>query len=123
VHVVCDPYADPAPLLDAHRPAVVLAEASDSPLVDALLAAAPPPRAAIWRGEPPAGQDLAWDVLMRAGRTDPAPVAEVAVGAEAFVVGDRTLTVGEVLEDDGTDWPLDAVVTLLDGGLFLLAMP
>ena len=28
-------------------------------------------------------------MLMRAGRTDPAPAAEVPVTAEAFVIGDR----------------------------------
>ena len=60
---------------------------------------------------------------MRAGRTDPAPCAEVPIGALAFVTGDQTLTVGQVLEDDGTDWPLDPIVNLLAGGTVMLAMP
>jgi propionyl-CoA synthetase len=123
VHVGSEPYDDPAPLLEAHRPAVVLAEGVDSMLVEALEMASTPPPVTIWRGDLPEGQDLEWDVLMRAGRTDPAPVAEVAVTAEAFVIGDRSLTVAEVLDDDGSAWPLDAVLTLLDGGTVLLSMP
>ena len=51
------------------------------------------PDAVVWRGDLPEGHDLEWDVLMRAGRTDPAPTAEVPVTAEAFVIGDRTITV------------------------------
>ena len=31
------------------------------------------PTQSIWRGDLPDGHDLEWDVLMRAGRTDPAP--------------------------------------------------
>jgi hypothetical protein len=46
------------------------------------------------------GDELEWDVLLRAGRTDPAPCLEVA---------DE-----QVLAGDG--WPYDAVATLLAGG-------
>jgi len=123
VHVISDPYADPAELLATHRPAVVLADGSDASLVEALAAATDPPRATIWRGEVPDGHDLEWDVLMRAGRTDPAPTAEMPATAEAFVLGDRTVTIAEALTDDGSAWPLDAIGTLLAGGTVLLSMP
>jgi propionyl-CoA synthetase len=123
LHVVTEPYDDPVASLAHHRPAVVLAEGSDPMLAEALAAADTPPRAALWRGDPPAGHDLEWDVLLRAGRTDPAPCAEVPVTAAAFVVGDRGVTLGQVLEDDGIDWPLDALVTLLGGGVVLLSLP
>jgi propionyl-CoA synthetase len=123
LHVVSEPYADPAASLADHRPAVVLAEGSDQMLADALAAADNPPRAAIWRGDLPQGHELEWDVLLRAGRTDPAPCAEVPVTDAAFVIGDRTVTLGQVLEDDGIEWPLDALVTLLDGGVVLLSVP
>ena len=40
------------------------------------------------------------------------------------MIGDRTLTVGEALEDDGSGpWPLDAIGTLVAGGTVLLSMP
>ena len=123
VHVVSEPYDDPAAPLATHRPAVVLAEGSDSRLADALAAAGSPPDAVVWRGNLPEGHDLEWDVVLRAGRTDPAPVAEVPVSAEAFVIGDRTISVGEALDDDTGPWPLDAIGTLVSGGTFLLAMP
>jgi acyl-CoA synthetase (AMP-forming)/AMP-acid ligase II len=123
VHVISDPYADPVAALATHRPAVALAEGSDSRLVDALAAATEHPRATIWRGDPPDGQDLEWDVLMRAGRTDPAPTAEVPASAEAFVLGNRTVTVAQALDDDDSAWPLDAIGTLLGGGTVLLSMP
>jgi propionyl-CoA synthetase len=123
VHVISDPYADPVALLATHRPAVALADASDVALVSALAAATDPPRATIWRGQPPDGHELEWDVLMRAGRTDPAPTAEVPATAEAFVLGDRILTLAQTLTDDGGDWPLDAIGTLLAGGTVLLSMP
>ena len=39
------------------------------------------------------------------------------------MIGDRTLTVGEALEDDGSGpWPLDAIGTLVAGGTVLLSM-
>jgi propionyl-CoA synthetase len=124
LHVVSEPYDDPAPTLASHRPAVVLAEGSDSMLADALATAGSPPDAAVWRGDVPAGHDLEWDVLMRAGRTDPAPVAEVPTTADAFVLGDRSITVGGALEDDGSGpWPLDAIGTLIAGGTVLLSLP
>jgi propionyl-CoA synthetase len=123
LHVVCEPYDDPAPQLTTRRPAVVLAEGSDAMLADALAAAGARPDAVIWRGELPEGHDLEWDVLMRAGRTDPAPVAVVPVTADAFVIGDRTISVGEALQDDSGTWPLDAIGTLVAGGTVLLTMP
>ena len=121
------PYDDPAAPLATHRPAVVLAEGSDSMLADALASTGSRPDAVVWRGDLPEGHDLGWEVLMRAGRTDPAPTAEVAVTAEAFVIGDRTITVREALEDDTgprpLDWPLDAIGTLVSGGVVLLSLP
>ena len=123
LHVGSEPYDDPAALLETHRPGVVVAEGSDAMLAEALAAARTPPRAAIWRGEPPDGHELEWDVLMRAGRTDPAPAVEVPVTADAFMVGDRTVTVGEAMEDDRGAWPLDAIATLVGGGTILLALP
>jgi propionyl-CoA synthetase len=123
LHVVSEPYDDPAEPLATHRPAVVLAEGSDSMLADALATSGAPPDAAIWRGYLPEGHDLEWDVLMRAGRTDPAPTAEVPVSSEAFVIGDRTVTVREALEDDAGAWPLDAIGTLVAGGTVLLSTP
>jgi acyl-CoA synthetase (AMP-forming)/AMP-acid ligase II len=123
VHVLVEEYDDPVAPLAAHRPVVVLAEGRDAALVTALAASAERPRATVWRGDVPDGHDLEWDVLMRAGRTDPAAVVAVPVSAGAFVVGDRTLTVGEVLEGGETTWPLDALGTLLEGGLLMLSLP
>ena len=123
VHVVSEPYDDPAAALATHRPAVVLAEGTDSPLADALAAAGSRPDAVVWRGDLPDGHDLEWDVLMRAGRTDPAPAAEVPVSSAAFVIGDRAVSVGEALQDDGSGpWPIDAIGTLVAGGTVLLSM-
>ncbi len=62
-----------------------------------------------------APDDLDWDVLLRAGRTDPAPCAVVSAAAPALVDGGRTLSTTEVLER-GTGWPYDALATLLGGG-------
>jgi hypothetical protein len=62
-------------------------------------------------------------VVLRAGRTDPAPSAELPVTADAYVVGDRTITVAEALQDDGSAWPLDAIGTLVAGGTVMLAIP
>jgi hypothetical protein len=61
------------------------------------------------------GDELDWDVVLRAGRTDPAPCAEVPVVAPALLVDGRTLSVGDLLAG-GTDWPYDALTTLLAGG-------
>jgi hypothetical protein len=60
-------------------------------------------------------EDLDWDVLLRAGRTDPAPCAEVSAAAPALVTDGRTLSTTEVLERS-TGWPYDALATLLGGG-------
>jgi hypothetical protein len=81
------------------------------------------PRAPEAPGTKELTEDLDWDLLMRAGRTDPAPVVEVPVTAPAFVVEGRPLTVGEVLEGADGSWPLDALATLLDGGIVLLSLP
>jgi acyl-CoA synthetase (AMP-forming)/AMP-acid ligase II len=123
VHVLCERYDDPVGPLAAHRPAVVLAQGSDSQLAEALRTSGVGTRAAVWTGDLPDGQELQWDVVLRAGRTDPAPSAEVPLAADAFVVGDRTLTVGQALADDGTAWPLDAIGTLVAGGTLVLALP
>ncbi len=61
------------------------------------------------------GDELDWDVLLRAGRTDPAPCAEVPVGAPALVIEGCTLTAGD-LPAGGTGWPHDALATLFAGG-------
>ena len=71
--------------------------------------------AVIRRGGAPGPDDLDWDVLLRAGRTDPAPCAEVPVSAPALVIDARTLTTGDLLAG-GTGWPYDALATLLAGG-------
>jgi propionyl-CoA synthetase len=123
VHVGVEEYADPVAPLATHRPVVVVAEGTDTTLAAALAATRDAPGAAIWRGQPPERHDLEWDVLMRAGRVDPAPVVEVAASADAFVVGGRVLTVAQVLEDDGVDWPLDALLSLVDGALVMLSLP
>jgi hypothetical protein len=70
----------------------------------------------IRRGADPASDDLDWDVLLRAGRTDPAPCAEVPVTAPALVLDGRTLTTGDLLAGV-TGWPYDVLATLLAGGM------
>ncbi len=123
VHVISDPYADPvAPSRPTARRwrwprARTRGSSTRSPQPRSPRA----PRSG--EGDLPGGHDLEWDVLMRAGRTDPAPTAELPATAEAFVLGDRTVTVAEALEDDGSAWPLDAIGTLLAGGTVLLSMP
>jgi propionyl-CoA synthetase len=122
VHVGSEAYADAAAPLAAHRPAVVLAEGPDALLAEALRGSGHGTRAAVWTGDLPDGQELRWDVVMRAGRTDPAPSAEVPVTAEAFVIDDRTVTVEQALAGESA-WPLDAIGTLVAGGMVLLAIP
>jgi hypothetical protein len=73
------------------------------------------PGGVIRRGGAPSPDDLDWDVLLRAGRTDPAPCAEVFAAAPALVSDGRTLSTTEVLERS-TGWPYDALATLLGGG-------
>ena len=73
------------------------------------------PGGVIRRGGASAPDDLDWDVLLRAGRTDPAPCAEVAAAAPALVADGRTLSTTEILERS-TGWPYDALATLLGGG-------
>ncbi len=64
--------------------------------------------------------DLDWDVLLRAGRTDPAPCAEVSAGSPALVVGGRSHLLSDVVAHRATDrsgsWELDALATLSAGG-------
>jgi hypothetical protein len=66
------------------------------------------------------GDELDWDVLLRAGRTDPAPCAEVFVTAPALVVDGVPVSTGDLLAG-GTGWPYDALATLLAGGTVTLA--
>jgi hypothetical protein len=61
------------------------------------------------------GDELDWDVVLRAGRTDPAPCAEVPVDAPALVLAGDTITTGDLVAG-GTGWPYDALATLLAGG-------
>ena len=58
------------------------------------------------------GDELDWAVLLRAGRTDPAPCAEVPVDAPALVVDGVPVTTGDLLAG-GTGWPYDVLATLL----------
>jgi hypothetical protein len=60
------------------------------------------------------GDELDWDVVLRAGRTDPAPCAEVGVDAPAIEADGRTVSTGELLESS-TGWPYDALARLLAG--------
>ncbi len=60
------------------------------------------------------GDELDWDVVLRAGRTDPAPCAEVRVDAPAIEADGRTVSTGELLESS-TGWPYDALARLLAG--------
>ena len=122
VHVGSERYDEPAAALAAHGPVVVLAEGADVLAQEALAVETTTP-ATIWTGEVPAGQDLEWGVLMRAGRTDPAPSAEVLATAPAFVVGERAVSLIEALADESAAWPLDAIATLVAGGTVLLALP
>jgi hypothetical protein len=73
------------------------------------------PGGVIRRGGASSPDDLDWDVVLRAGRTDPAPCAEVPASAPALVADGRTLSTTEVLERS-TGWPYDALATLLGGG-------
>jgi hypothetical protein len=61
------------------------------------------------------GDELDWAVLLRAGRTDPAPCAEVPVDAPALVLDGVPVSTGDLLAG-GTGWPYDALTTLLGGG-------
>ena len=83
VVVALDP-EDPAPLLAAHRPELVLTSRRLDLSVHA-------PAAVLLHG--PAVEvetrDLAWDLALRAGRTDPAPCAPVAPGDPAYIGADE----------------------------------
>jgi hypothetical protein len=69
-----------------------------------------------------AGEELCvedWGLLMRAGRTDPAPCAEVPASAPAYSSGGQAWTVLEVLTQvptAGPAWPIEAVRRLVTGG-------
>lgn len=63
------------------------------------------PAAVLYRGPEPTDPEVevAWDVAMKAGRTDPAPAERETSGtpveeATAYVVGDRAVLLGEVPE-------------------------
>jgi hypothetical protein len=66
------------------------------------------------------GDELDWDVLLRAGRTDPAPCAEVPLDAPALVADGRTVSTREVLEG-GDGWPYGALDALLAGRTVTMA--
>ena len=66
------------------------------------------------------GDELDWDVVLRAGRTDPAPCAEVPAGAPALVVDGRRISTEELLTVR-VGRPYDALATLLAGGTVTLA--
>ena len=78
--------------------------------------------AVIRRSGESAPDDLDWDVLLRAGRTDPAPCAEVLATAPALVVDGRTFSTTDVLERS-TGWPYAVLATLVAGGTVLLSLP
>jgi hypothetical protein len=65
------------------------------------------------------GEDLPWDVAMRAGRTDPAGCADVPGDALLARHGDDTLTVlGALGASDDQNLPMPAGATLVEvGGL------
>ena len=73
------------------------------------------PGGVVTRGGASSPDHLDWDVVLRAGRTDPAPCAEVAATAPALVADGRTLSTTEILERS-TGWPYAALATLLGGG-------
>ena len=103
VVVALDP-DDPAALLAARRPALVLT----SRRLD-LTAHAP---AAVLLHGPEVEvetRDLAWDMALRAGRTDPAPCAPVAPGDPAYVGADEVA----VIDVPGHDSLLGRAVSAL----------
>jgi non-ribosomal peptide synthetase component F len=60
------------------------------------------PAACLVRGIPTEDdqRDLDWEIAVRAGRTDPAPCAELAPGTTAYVVGGVEVAIAEAVEDD-----------------------
>jgi hypothetical protein len=81
-------------------------------VLDDISAVAVPGGAVVRKGAH--GDELDWDVVLRAGRTDPAPCAEVSIEAPALVVSGRTVSTRELLEG-GSGWPYDALAMLLVG--------
>ena len=73
------------------------------------------------------GEELPWDVAMRAGRTDPAPSADVPGDAVLAVHGDDTLTVLDALgvsEDRNPPVPAGASLVEVGGlGLWVFDTP
>jgi hypothetical protein len=67
------------------------------------------------------GEELPWDVAMRAGRTDPASSADVPGDAVLAVHGDDTLTVLDALgASEDRNPPVPAGASLVEvGGLGL----
>lgn len=94
--------------VDAHQPRVV---ALSRPLVFGTHM----PAACLVRGFPPAEEhrDLAWDLALRAGRTDPAPSVELPPKATAFVVDGTAVTLADALGHDS--WPGRRLATLVAG--------
>ena len=75
----------------------------------------------IARHAPEGGGLLDWDVLLRAGRTDPAPCEEVGPDAIAFVLAGREVSVLDALTGSDPSWPLPAVRILAGGGTVTMA--
>ncbi len=73
------------------------------------------PRAVIRKDAPEPHDDLDWDVLLRAGRADPAPSVEVPATAPAYVADGRTLSALDVLEGRASGWPFEAIAALAAG--------
>lgn len=73
------------------------------------------------------GDELPWDIAMRAGRTDPAPSADVPGDAVLAVHGDDTLTVLDALgvsEDRNPPVPAGASLVEVGGlGLWVFDTP
>ncbi len=103
VVVALDP-EDPAPLLAAHRPTLVVTsrrlDLSDHAPAAVLLHG---PEVEVET------RDLAWDMALRAGRTDPAPCAPVAPGDPAYVGVDTVA----VIDVPGHDSLLGRAVSAL----------
>jgi non-ribosomal peptide synthetase component F len=80
--------------VDRHRPHLV---ATSRPLEYAAHA----PAACLVRGVPVQDdrRDVDWEIATKAGRTDPAPCAELSPGSTAYVVAGREVTIAAATED------------------------
>lgn len=121
-----------APLPDTHALLVALAGARLGAVCrlveDPAALASDTPRLAVVATDPGAGTDavpvvtvdgtgeLAWDVVMRAGRTDPAPCADVAGGAPLTLVGGDAWTLADALGATGSPGAAPDGVTAVEVG-------